>query len=197
MSWQERRERASVEAELAIRREIVMERLRKLREEVGHPDRPGKPLPAEEAAARAGVKYRTWQRWESGESVPYAKSLAKVADTFDIELTEFDDGAAKGNRGTTPDLSRPDGISDRLDAIERALEEASRERAQHASEIRALLKRQDGILKAIEERIASEKTARSEAEQARRLLLEAAEVARRTLEDAARRTAATPGPQAK
>jgi hypothetical protein len=107
-------------------------------------------------------------------------------------MSGTDDGPTE-----TPDLSRPDALSDRLDAIERALEEASRERAQHASEIRALLKRQDGILKAIEERIASEKTAKSEAEQARRLLLEAAEVARRTLEDAARRTAATPGPQAK
>jgi len=61
----------------------VAERLIQLREDLG--------LSQEEAAARTegAIKLRQWQRWESGESEPYKRNLAKLSETFGIPIAEF------------------------------------------------------------------------------------------------------------
>lgn len=105
MPWQTKAQRGTVLAALAIKREIVKARLLQIREDVGHPDKPGKPLTVEDAAAKAGVKYRTWQRWEAGESVPYASNLAAVADAFGFDVREFYDDS--GDKAPTPDPFPP------------------------------------------------------------------------------------------
>ena len=58
-------------------------RLVALREELG--------LSQEEAVARTegAVTLRQWQRWESGESEPYKRNLAKLSETFNIPIGEF------------------------------------------------------------------------------------------------------------
>jgi transcriptional regulator with XRE-family HTH domain len=101
-----------------------MARLRALREDIGHPERPGEPYPQDQAAARVGVRERTWQRWEGGQSVPYARHLAKIADEFGLALSDFDDGMGrrKSNGTPTPFAARDAG-ADRLEAIERQLAE--------------------------------------------------------------------------
>lgn len=37
-----------------------------------------------EAADRAGVAYQQWQRWESGESIPSAANLCKIANALNL-----------------------------------------------------------------------------------------------------------------
>lgn len=101
-TWQTRRHLVSVEAALAIQRENVMNRLLRLRAEIGHPEKEDKPLPQDQAAARAGVTARQWQRWESGQSVPYARNLAEVADAFEFDVAEFYDGPAGKEAAATP-----------------------------------------------------------------------------------------------
>jgi transcriptional regulator with XRE-family HTH domain len=70
------------------RRARVAERLIQLREDLG--------LSQEEAAARTegAIKLRQWQRWESGESEPYKRNLAKLSEVFDIPIGEFFDEPA-------------------------------------------------------------------------------------------------------
>jgi transcriptional regulator with XRE-family HTH domain len=82
-SWQRRREEANVLAEMALRQERVVSELVRLRERHG--------LSQEQAAQRAGVTGRQWQRWESGESMPYPRNLSAVADSFGISMTAFFD----------------------------------------------------------------------------------------------------------
>lgn len=101
-TWQTRRHLVSVEAALAIQRENVMNRLLQLRAEIGHPEKHDKPLPQDQAAARAGVTVRQWQRWESGQSVPYARNLSEVADAFGFDVSEFYDGPAGREAAPTP-----------------------------------------------------------------------------------------------
>jgi transcriptional regulator with XRE-family HTH domain len=118
-TWQTGRQRVSVEATLAIQRENVVQRLLKLRVEIGHPEKPGEPLPQDQAAARAGVTARQWQRWESGASVPYARNLSAVADAFGFDVSEFYDGPAGREEAPTPTpFAGADGLADRLARIE-------------------------------------------------------------------------------
>lgn len=140
-SWRTSRERVSVLADLAIRKETVMRRLVKLRDDVGHPTREGEPLPQDQAAQRAGITYRQWQRWEAGESVPFARNLAKIADAFGFEVGEFDDGAGRETAATPSpfpgDLgeSQLDRVERRLDALEALLQGALENRSEQGSDI--------------------------------------------------------------
>lgn len=146
-TWQTRRERVSVEAALAIQRENVKNRLTRLREEIGHPEKAGEPLPQDQAAARAGVTARQWQRWESGESVPYARNLSAVADAFEFDVGEFYDGPAGQRLAHTPDLSlvKP--------PAESALSEALAEFTSAIAKQNQLLQRQSEILERIEAKL--------------------------------------------
>jgi transcriptional regulator with XRE-family HTH domain len=82
-SWQGQPRRVSVLAEMALRQEKVSERLRELRELQG--------LSQEDAARKVGITHRQWQRWESGQSMPYPRSLDAVASAFGISIAEFFD----------------------------------------------------------------------------------------------------------
>jgi transcriptional regulator with XRE-family HTH domain len=68
---------------MALRQEKVSQRLRELRELQG--------LSQEDAARKVGITQRQWQRWESGESMPYPRSLDMVASAFEISVAEFFD----------------------------------------------------------------------------------------------------------
>jgi transcriptional regulator with XRE-family HTH domain len=168
MPWQTKAQRGTVLAVLAIKKEIVKARLLQIREDEGHPDKPGKPLTVEDAAARAGVKYRTWQRWEAGESIPYARNLAAIADAFGFDVAEFYDSS--GDRAPTPEPFRPANGEDRLARIETALEALRQEREQGIAEVQALLRR-------IEDAVTREREAKAETEEATKRLLAAADVA--------------------
>ena len=89
---------------MALRRERVVERLSELRERAS--------LSQEDAARKVGVTHRQWQRWESGESMPYPRNLDKVASAFGISVAEFFDDVP---------LTVPDTRSDQLDRIETEL----------------------------------------------------------------------------
>lgn len=159
MPWQTKAERVSVLAALAIKKEMVMRRLVQIREDIGHPDKPGKPLTVEDAASRAGVKYRTWQRWEAGESVPYARNLAAVADAFGFDVADFYDDS--GDRAPTPDpFPAPPAIQGEL--------------AEVLQVIRDQLEKQSRVLERIERTLEVERTAaetmKSAAEQAGKLV---------------------------
>jgi transcriptional regulator with XRE-family HTH domain len=79
---------------MALRRERVVERLSELRERAG--------LSQEDAARKVGVTHRQWQRWESGESMPYPRNLDRVASAFGIAVAEFfDDQPAAAPRDDT------------------------------------------------------------------------------------------------
>lgn len=189
-TWQTRRERVSVEAALAIQRENVMQRLIRLREEIGHPEKQGEPLPQDQAAARAGVTARQWQRWESGVSVPYARNLSAVADAFSFDVAEFYDGPAGGEPALTPspfaepDENRTLTIMNRVEIL-----------LQQQNE---LLTRQSLILERIEAAIdrEDEAAARRDAESARRLH-EAVQEASQVLTNGSSRSVEAPEPQAR
>lgn len=175
MPWQTKAQRVSVLAALAIKKEIVMQRLIRLREHEGHPDKPGKPLPVEEAAARAGVKYRTWQRWEAGDSVPYARNLSAIADAFGFDVGEFYDSS--GDKAVTPSPFPPANADERLTRMEEGLRE-------HAKRVEALLDRQSQILKRIEDALAQEsELASAIAEDGEDFARRVLELARRELQD--------------
>jgi len=115
MSWRGQQRRVSVLAEMALRQEKVSERLRELRERQG--------LSQEDAARRVGITHRQWQRWESGDSMPYPRSLDMVASSFGISVAEFFDPPEHA----AVDVSQLDRIEEKLDeAISRlrALEAA-------------------------------------------------------------------------
>lgn len=99
---------------MAVTRERVMERLRELRHLNGSD---GKPLSQEDAAHLADITTRQWQRWESGESMPYPKSLGRVADAFGISIEFFE--TAPADRVRTDLLGQLDGANkSQLDRIE-------------------------------------------------------------------------------
>lgn len=101
-SWQNGRQRVSVLAALAIHKETVSKKLSELRE--AHADsQTGKPLSQEKAAARVGVTMRQWQRWESGESVPYPRNLDAIAAEFDFDVAEFFEEGTPPAKPSTPD----------------------------------------------------------------------------------------------
>jgi transcriptional regulator with XRE-family HTH domain len=86
-SWQTKAEVRSVEAQMAITRERVMAQMLRLRQMHGSED---DPMSQEEAAHTAGVSARTWQRWEAGDTVPYARNLSTVAEKFGLPLDYFE-----------------------------------------------------------------------------------------------------------
>lgn len=152
-SWQTGRHRVSVEAALAIQRENVMQRLVRLRQEVGHPDKPGEPLPQDQAAQRAGVTARQWQRWESGASVPYARNLSAVADAYGFDVGEFYDGPAGQLPAATPSPFPAVDSDERLARLETMLSRGIAEQDRMGELIEhqnALLARQSKILEGIE-----------------------------------------------
>ena len=110
MSWHGQPRRVSVLAEMALRQEKVSERLRELRERNG--------LSQEDAARKVGITHRQWQRWESGDSMPYPRSLDMVASTFGISVAEFFDPAEP-----VVDQSQLDRIEAKLDQVLAILEQ--------------------------------------------------------------------------
>jgi len=100
-SWQSGRERVSVLAALAIHKETVMQRLLQIRWD--HREEPDKPLSMEKAAARVDVSWRTWQRWEAGDSIPYPRNLGLIADAYGFNVSEFYNDKARATNGKTPD----------------------------------------------------------------------------------------------
>ena len=87
--WQKKSQTPSVLDALAEQEERIAARLRKLRADIGHPERPGHALPVDQAAARAEVNYRQWQRWEAGDTMPHSKNLERVAEAFGVDVAEF------------------------------------------------------------------------------------------------------------
>jgi transcriptional regulator with XRE-family HTH domain len=117
-SWQTNAERRSFEAQMAVTRDRVMARLRELRQIHGSDER---PLSQEDAAHRAGITTRQWQRWESGESMPYSRNLGKVAENFGVTVDWFETAPAQPTE--TPDLMgqingkhRPDDLRELIEA---------------------------------------------------------------------------------
>jgi transcriptional regulator with XRE-family HTH domain len=86
MSWQRQPRRVSVLAEMALRQEKVSARLTELRERHG--------LSQEDAARKVGITVRQWQRWETGESMPYPRNLDAVASSFGVTVSGFFDEAS-------------------------------------------------------------------------------------------------------
>lgn len=76
----------------------VSERIKKIREDHS--------LTQEQAASRAEVTLRQWQRWESGESTPYKSSLEKVARAFRVPPAEFYDEVDDLPPGRMDDVER-------------------------------------------------------------------------------------------
>lgn len=153
-SWQTGRKRVSVLAALAIKRDAISRRLLKVREDNRDPGT-GEKLTQEDAALRVGVRARTWQRWEAGETVPYPRNLASIADAFGFDVAEFFD-SEPGSVSDTPDLigaTSDDGqlgrLEERLDRLVKAFEKARKERDDQASEVQRLLKQQSELLETI------------------------------------------------
>jgi transcriptional regulator with XRE-family HTH domain len=141
MSWQGRRPRVSVLADMALRREKVMAELVRLREK--------QSLSQEEAARRIGIGLRQLQRWEAGESMPRATNLAQAALAYGVSPSVFydeDEWTGSGN-GTSP--AAPDGdLLDRLAELEEQVRLVRAEMAAHDAEE---LKRNEEVLRAIRE----------------------------------------------
>lgn len=148
-SWQTGRERVSVLADLAIRKETVVRKLTELRE--------AHDLTQERAAAKVGVTVRQWQRWESGASVPYARNISAIAGRFGINEGEFFEP------GTEPERESSNGNdASQLDRIEQTLTEATSERQamlELIAQQNELLQRQSSILDGIEELLATQQAA--------------------------------------
>lgn len=197
-TWRTGRERVTVDAALAIQRENVMLRLTRLRTEIGHPERQGEPLPQDQAAARAGVTVRQWQRWETGVSIPYARNLSAVADAFAFDVAEFYDGpAGQQPAGTPSPFPEPNGIAGRLDQIEQRVTD---QLAEHAANVEKMLERQDALLEQIKRNVKAERAARREAQaQVKELreILAALAVAIPALTAESPRTESTPGTSAR
>lgn len=104
-SWHGPRQRVSVLAEMALRREKVMERLLELRERHG--------LSQEDAAHKVGITTRQWQRWETGESMPYPRNLDAVASRFGISVAQFFDEPTE----LIVDVAQLDRIEAKLDEV--------------------------------------------------------------------------------
>lgn len=150
-SWQTGRERVSVLAALAIKRDVISRRLLQIREDNRDPST-GEKLTQEDAAARVPVRARTWQRWEAGETVPYPRNLASIADAFGFDVAEFFD-REPGTVSDTPHVF--DGsIGERLARIEEAVADLRAERDEHAEHVEDLLQRQSELLEDIRKLVA-------------------------------------------
>lgn len=95
---------------MALRQEKVSERLLELREHHG--------LSQEDAARKVGITHRQWQRWETGESMPYPRNLDAVASAFGISIVEFFDP----DEPVVPDAPHLARIEDRLAEQEKRLD---------------------------------------------------------------------------
>lgn len=107
MSWSERERIATLILAVAEKRQVIMDRLLRYREENARPEdiQRGRPLPQEEAASRAKVRPRQWQRWERGVSVPHPNNLAQLAKRLRIPIAEFfPEESGDTTNGDTPDL---------------------------------------------------------------------------------------------
>jgi transcriptional regulator with XRE-family HTH domain len=112
MPWQSSTVIPSLLDEMAEQEERVAARLRQLREEYGDGR---KPMSQEDAAHKAGVKARQWQRWEAAKHMPRRSNLEQVAEAFGIAPTAFyamDDRPAE--RRSTTQLDR---IETKLDQL--------------------------------------------------------------------------------
>lgn len=83
MSWQARKRRVTVLADMALRQERVAQCLAELRERHG--------LSQERAAQKVGITHRQWQRWENGQSMPRPGNLGEVALAFGVPISWFYD----------------------------------------------------------------------------------------------------------
>ena len=136
-SWQTSRQRVSVLAELAIKKETVSRKLAELRE--------AHNLTQERAAAHVGVTMRQWQRWEGGASVPYPRNLDAIAEKFGIGVQEFFD---------EPRSPTGNGAGEtQLDRIERMLTDARDEQQRISDIIESAIDRQFEILDRLENAI--------------------------------------------
>lgn len=102
MSWRAAAEQANLLHAMAEQQKRVAERLARLREQHA--------LTQEDAAGKAGVNLRAWQRWETGETTPYKRNIEKIARAFGIPPSDFFE----------PGVEATD---DRLDRIESMLAE--------------------------------------------------------------------------
>jgi transcriptional regulator with XRE-family HTH domain len=107
-----------------------MDRMLRYRVENARPEdkQKGKPLPQEQAARRADVDSRQWQRWETGETMPHQSNLQQLATKLRIPIAEFYDAEEpEETRGDTPDLGAtfngtvPNDLREQLDRIEEQL----------------------------------------------------------------------------
>lgn len=173
-SWQTRRQRVSVLAEMALRKDNIVRRLVALREQHG--------LTQEQAAQKVGVTSRQWQRWESGDSVPYPRNLDQIASKFGVTVAEFFDN--DGDHRSPVVVDRLDGeLADRIASIEDTLagmEAALGLAASERREMVELLARQTKLLAAIE-------AATTRADDVRRSLDESAKQSDRASQEVLRR----------
>jgi len=107
-SWQRRRRRVSVLAQMALRRERIVERLVELRVARG--------LTQEQAAHRIQISNRQYQRWEAGESTPHPNNLDRIAESYEMSIDEFLGEAPSGSRD-----ERLTELERRLAAVERRI----------------------------------------------------------------------------
>jgi transcriptional regulator with XRE-family HTH domain len=118
-------------------RDRVAARIRKIRDE--------HTLTQEEAAARAGVGLRQWQRWEHGKSQPYRSNIERLIREFGVSPADFYEAATAGE-------DRLERIEAKLDRVLDALgvssgltdEELAEEAARAAEEVAARLPKQRG-----------------------------------------------------
>lgn len=89
---------------MALHPEAVQARIAKLREDSG--------LTQEQAAAKAGVTLRQWQRWEAGQSMPYPRNLSVIAEQFGIDVQEFFTASPNGGKPATVQE-----LSDKVDQL--------------------------------------------------------------------------------
>lgn len=203
-SWQTGRERVTVLAALAIQRETVVRVLTELRDREGHPEKPGEPLPQDKAAARINVAARTWQRWEAGEVIPYARHLSAIADEFEFDVGRFYEADQTEKRPTPDLLSDPleERIARLVDVrlaeqtarLEQLLDEAREREDRYLQDIGAqneLLARQSKILERIEDSIARDEKITRDQEESANSLIEASQRALRVLEAASEEPEAT------
>jgi ribosome-binding protein aMBF1 (putative translation factor) len=106
-AWKERERAATLVLAVAARRQAIMDRMLRYRVENARPEdkQKGKPLPQEQAARRADVDSRQWQRWETGETMPHQSNLQQLATKLRIPIAEFYDAEEpEETRGDTQDL---------------------------------------------------------------------------------------------
>lgn len=82
---------ASLLRQMALEKQLVSQRLGQ--QIARHRARLG--LTQEEAASRVGVTHRAYQRWESGEAMPYPRNVEKIAGAFGIGVDELLSEAAR------------------------------------------------------------------------------------------------------